>query len=403
MRSIDELDVQGKRVLVRVDFNVPLGSDGEGRTTVADDTRIGAALDTIEELRAPWRAPDPGLAPGAPGGPARGGPLAGARRGAPARADRRHGDARPGASSARRCGHSAEQLGEGEMLVLENVRFEPGETTNDPRARTSAGGAGRRLRQRRLRRCPPRARQHRGRRSPAAERRRPAAGARGAHAERDPGGARPSARGGRRRRQGGRQDRGDRPLPGCRRRGDRRRRHVLPVPVRPGPCGRRLAVRRGGRRARSPSARQGDRSGQGQRRAAQRSRDRRSLRGGCRASCARRGRGAERMDGPGHRARRARALRRGDHAGGLGLLEWADGRVRDGAVRGRHPARRRGGRQGPGGDGRRRWGLGCRARPVRPGGRGRSPLDRRRGDARAGRGTRRCRAFGHWRAPGSTL
>ena len=28
MRSIDDLEVQGKRVLVRVDFNVPLGADG---------------------------------------------------------------------------------------------------------------------------------------------------------------------------------------------------------------------------------------------------------------------------------------------------------------------------------------------------------------------------------------
>ena len=47
MRTLDDLDVEGKRVLVRVDFNVPLDED----QNITDDARIQGALPTLKELR----------------------------------------------------------------------------------------------------------------------------------------------------------------------------------------------------------------------------------------------------------------------------------------------------------------------------------------------------------------
>jgi phosphoglycerate kinase len=131
MRSLDELEVSGKRVLFRVDFNVPLREEPDGRRVVADDTRILAALPTLEELRA--REAKIVLAShlGRPGG----------------RFDERFSMA-PVAERLRalsgaevrlapavvgeRVKAMSEELRAGEMLVLENVRFEPGETSNDP-------------------------------------------------------------------------------------------------------------------------------------------------------------------------------------------------------------------------------------------------------------------------------
>ena len=48
--SVRDVDVRGKRVLVRVDFNVPIKEDGD-KIEITDDTRIREALPTINYLR----------------------------------------------------------------------------------------------------------------------------------------------------------------------------------------------------------------------------------------------------------------------------------------------------------------------------------------------------------------
>ena len=124
--SVRDADVAGKRVLVRVDFNVPLD---ERRVT--DDTRIRAALPTIELLRErgaslvlvshlgrPKGRVDPALSMRPVG--ERLGELLDAPVRAGARSGRRGGRVDGGGPRA------------GEVLLLENVRFEPGETENDP-------------------------------------------------------------------------------------------------------------------------------------------------------------------------------------------------------------------------------------------------------------------------------
>ncbi|MFL5819179.1 MAG: phosphoglycerate kinase [Solirubrobacteraceae bacterium] len=124
MKSLDEVDVEGKRVLVRVDFNVPL-QDGR----VMDDSRIRAALPTIETLRE-----------------RRARVILVSHLGRPADREREL-SLRPAADRLAELtgadvtvapgvvGPEVEalvaNLDPGDVLMLENVRYEPGETAND--------------------------------------------------------------------------------------------------------------------------------------------------------------------------------------------------------------------------------------------------------------------------------
>jgi phosphoglycerate kinase len=131
MRSLDELEVRGKRVLVRVDFNVPMGTDADGEPVVADDTRMVAALGTIEELRSRGAR----LVLVSHLGRPEGGRDERLSMAPVVERLRELTDAKvvlaPGVVGDEMKALT-EKLGEGDVLVLENVRFEEGETINDP-------------------------------------------------------------------------------------------------------------------------------------------------------------------------------------------------------------------------------------------------------------------------------
>ena len=125
-RTLDEAEVAGKRVLVRVDFNVPM----EGGQ-VTDDTRLRAALPTIEDVRRRGGRVILMSHFGRPKGRPMTGmslipllqPLSDLLEAPVAFATNCIGE------PARR---AVQKLQDGEVLLLENLRFHPGEETNDP-------------------------------------------------------------------------------------------------------------------------------------------------------------------------------------------------------------------------------------------------------------------------------
>ena len=125
-RTLDQADLRGKRALVRVDFNVPM-QDG----AISDDTRLRAALPTIQELRKAGakvillshfdrpkgkRVPSMSLRPVVePLSELIGAPVAFADDCIGEAAERAEGYLKPGG-----------------VLLLENLRYHAGEEQNDP-------------------------------------------------------------------------------------------------------------------------------------------------------------------------------------------------------------------------------------------------------------------------------
>ena len=132
MKTLKDLgDLKGKRVLVRADFNVPL--DG---TTITDDGRIKAALPTIKALREEGAkvilmahlgrpkgkvVPELSLAPVA----TRLGELLGVE--VPLASDTYGEDAQAKVAA----------MNDGDVVLLQNVRFNPEETSKDPEERAA--------------------------------------------------------------------------------------------------------------------------------------------------------------------------------------------------------------------------------------------------------------------------
>lgn len=126
IRSVREADVRGKRVLVRVDFNVPMEG---GRIT--DDTRIRASLPTIRDLLERGAAVILVSHLGRPKGT-----VVEELRLAPVAKRLSELLGRPVEVAQDVAGPDAQAkaaaLQPGDVLLLENVRFEPGEEKNDP-------------------------------------------------------------------------------------------------------------------------------------------------------------------------------------------------------------------------------------------------------------------------------
>ena len=129
-RTIAALNAKGKRVLVRVDFNVPIETPPDMPAVVADDSRIRAALPTINALRAQGAMVALCSHLGRPKGPDRKLSLALVAK----KAAELLGVPVPMAPDCvgPETKEQIRDLRPGGVLMLENVRFHPEEEKNDP-------------------------------------------------------------------------------------------------------------------------------------------------------------------------------------------------------------------------------------------------------------------------------
>ena len=118
VKSLDALDLKGKRVLLRVDYNVPMDQNG----VITEDTRIRASLPTLEALLAMGCSITLMSHLGRPGG----------------KVDPSYSMAPVAARLGELLGREivlVEEFGDqspgGTVQMLENLRYSPGETVND--------------------------------------------------------------------------------------------------------------------------------------------------------------------------------------------------------------------------------------------------------------------------------
>ncbi|HEY7822931.1 MAG TPA: phosphoglycerate kinase [Acidimicrobiia bacterium] len=137
MHTLEDLSVSGSVVIVRVDLNVPLARDEAGNRTITDTGRIEAALPTLDYLREqgarilliahlgrPKGVVDPELSLA---------PVAAALSeflGTPVDL----------AADIAQAETMLERTSPGELVMLENIRFDPRETSKDPLMRAELAG-----------------------------------------------------------------------------------------------------------------------------------------------------------------------------------------------------------------------------------------------------------------------
>jgi phosphoglycerate kinase len=134
--SLSDLAVSGRTVLLRADFNVPLDTDSAGNRVITDDGRIRAALPTIQSLTSQGAKVVVLAHLGRPKGMV---DEALSLRPVAARLSELLGT--PVVMADDVCGDSAKsvvaKLRDGEVALLENVRFDPRETSKDIAERTA--------------------------------------------------------------------------------------------------------------------------------------------------------------------------------------------------------------------------------------------------------------------------